>query len=50
VPLASTLGERRDAALALAVPKSHRHIVTSCGHLDLLCHEDVYAQLRTWLG
>jgi len=49
VPLASALGEHRNAALALAVPKSHRRIVTSCGHLDLLCREDVYAQLRAWL-
>jgi pimeloyl-ACP methyl ester carboxylesterase len=50
VPLASALGEHRDAALALVVPKTHRSIVTSCNHLDLLCRDDVYAQMRTWLA
>jgi pimeloyl-ACP methyl ester carboxylesterase len=50
VPVASALGEHRDPALALAVPKSHQHIVTSCGHLDLLCRDEVHAQLRRWLG
>jgi pimeloyl-ACP methyl ester carboxylesterase len=49
VPVASALGEHRDPALALAVPKSHRRIVTECGHLDLLCRDAVYAQLRAWL-
>jgi pimeloyl-ACP methyl ester carboxylesterase len=50
VPVASALGEHPDATLALQVPASHRHIVTHCGHLDLLCHEQVYACLRGWLG
>ncbi|MGL6110855.1 MAG: lipase family alpha/beta hydrolase [Rubrivivax sp.] len=52
VPVTSALGEHSDPAqaLALAVPRSHRHIVTQCSHLDLLCHEQVYTQLRTWLG
>jgi pimeloyl-ACP methyl ester carboxylesterase len=50
VPVTSALGEHPDAALALQVPSSHRHIVTQCGHLDLLCHEQVYARLRGWLG
>ena len=50
VPVASALGEHRDAALALSVPKSQQHIVTSCGHLDLLCRDEVHAQLRRWLG
>jgi len=49
VPLASALGEHRNAALAVTVPKSHRHIVTSCGHLDLLSSDDVYAKLKAWL-
>ncbi len=49
VPVASALGEHRDPALALTVPKSHRRIVTECGHLDLLCNDEVYAQLRAWL-
>ena len=50
VPVASALGEHRDPALALPVPKSHQHIVTSCGHLDLLCRDEVRVQLRRWLG
>jgi pimeloyl-ACP methyl ester carboxylesterase len=50
VPLASALGEHRDAALALQVPAGHRHVVAGCGHLDLLCHDEVQAQLQRWLG
>jgi hypothetical protein len=50
VPLASALGEHRDAALALQVPAAHRHVVAGCGHLDLLCHGEVQAQLLHWLG
>ncbi len=49
VPLASALGEHRDPALALAVPKTHRRVVTSSNHWDLLSRDDVYAQLRAWL-
>jgi pimeloyl-ACP methyl ester carboxylesterase len=49
VPLASALGEHRNPALTLAVPRSHREVVTSCNHLDLLCSSEVYAQLRAWL-
>jgi len=49
VPLASALGEHRDPALALVVPKTRRRVLTSTGHLDLLSSQDVYAQLRTWL-
>ena len=50
VPLASALGEHRDPALALQVPASHRHVVAGCNHLDLLCHDEVRAQLQRWLG
>ena len=50
VPLASALGEHRDDALALHVPAAHRHIVTECGHLDLLCHPQVQARLLNWLA
>ena len=50
VPLASALGEHRDPALALQVPADQRHVVAGCGHLDLLCHEEVQAQLLRWLG
>jgi len=50
VPLASALGEHDDPALALDVPKSHRLVVTSAGHWDLLDRADVYAKLRGWLA
>jgi pimeloyl-ACP methyl ester carboxylesterase len=50
VPLASALGEHRDPALALQVPAERRHVVAGCGHLDLLCHAEVQAQLQRWLG
>ncbi|MBK6865577.1 MAG: alpha/beta hydrolase [Ideonella sp.] len=50
VPLASALGEHRQPELALAVPASHRHVVSGCGHLDLLCRDEVSAQLHAWLA
>jgi len=50
VPLTSALGEHRSPALAVAVPATQRRVVTSCNHLDLLNRQDVYEQLRAWLG
>jgi pimeloyl-ACP methyl ester carboxylesterase len=50
VPLSSALGEHRDPALALKVPKKHRFVVTSASHWDLLSRTDVYAKLRVWLS
>jgi hypothetical protein len=32
------------------VPADHRHVVRGCGHLDLLCHDEVQPQLQRWLG
>lgn len=49
VPLASALGEHRDARHALAVPASRQYVATSAGHWDLLSRADVYVQLRDWL-
>jgi hypothetical protein len=49
VPLASALGEHRRPSLALRVPDTHRLVVAVCGHLELLSHEQVYAQLHRWL-
>lgn len=49
VPVASALGEHRDAALALAFPASHRRIVYQTGHLDLLNGQEVYEQILAWL-
>jgi hypothetical protein len=50
VPLASALGEHRDPALALDIPAARRHVVAACGHLDLLCRDEVVATLRDWLA
>jgi len=50
VPLASALGEHRDPRLALKVPKSHRMVVTSANHWDVLNRDVVYQQLRAWLA
>ena len=50
VPLASALGEHRVSSLALKLPKSHRLVVTSANHWDLLGSAEVYAKLRTWLA
>jgi pimeloyl-ACP methyl ester carboxylesterase len=50
VPLASALGEHREPQHTLKVPKHHTRIVTAADHWDLLSREDVYAQLRAWLG
>jgi hypothetical protein len=49
VPVPSALGRDRDARRALRLPASHRRVFTGLGHLDLLTHADVYAQLREWL-
>jgi pimeloyl-ACP methyl ester carboxylesterase len=50
VPLASALGEHKDAHMRLAVPRSRRWVATSANHFDLLDRADVYAKLRAWLG
>lgn len=49
VPLASALGEHRSPALALKVPASHRLVVASANHWDLLDRPEVYRKLRSWL-
>lgn len=50
VPLASALGEHRQPALALKLPASHRLIVPSASHWDLLNHPQVTAALKRWLA
>ena len=49
VPLDSALGRHRDVNRSLKIPKSRQWIGYGLGHRDLLCHPDVYAQLRRWL-
>ncbi|MBP6675484.1 MAG: hypothetical protein KA185_09430, partial [Vitreoscilla sp.] len=50
VPLASALGEHRNPALALHVPRSHRMVVTQANHWDLLNRADLADQLKRWLA
>lgn len=50
VPLRSALGRHHDPARALNIPKDRQWIGHDMGHLDLLNHPAVYAQLRHWLG
>ena len=50
VPLASALGEHRQAALAVTVPAARRLIVTRANHFDLLDRPEVEAQLCRWLA
>ncbi len=49
VPLDSALGRHRDVNRSLKIPKSRQWVGFGLGHRDLLCHPDVYAQLRRWL-
>lgn len=50
VPVPSALGQHEDPARALRVPATHRRVFTRLGHMDLLTHPDVYAQIRAWLS
>lgn len=49
VPLNSALGSHRDAERDLAIPASQQWVGYNSGHLDLLKHPGLYAQLRDWL-
>ena len=50
VSLASAWGEHREERLALAVPASHKTLVTQAGHLDLLSRAEVAQALERWLA
>jgi len=49
VPLASALGQHRNASLALTVPASNRMVVARANHFDLLDRPEVATRLRRWL-
>lgn len=49
VPVASALGQHREATRALSIPESHRSIHHGSNHWDLLSDPEVYARLRDWL-
>jgi pimeloyl-ACP methyl ester carboxylesterase len=50
VPLASALGEHRQAALELTVPAARRMVVTRANHFDLLDLPEVQEGIRRWLA
>jgi pimeloyl-ACP methyl ester carboxylesterase len=50
VTLASAWGEHRDKALALAVPASHKRLITRASHWDLLSRPEAADLLRRWLA
>ena len=50
VPLASALGRHRDPRRTLAFSPERQWVGPRMGHLDLLEHPEVYAQLRRWLA
>jgi hypothetical protein len=49
VPLDSALGRHRQAARTLAFDAGRQWVGQGLGHLDLLGHADVAAQLRAWM-
>ena len=50
VPVDSALGKHRDTEQTLGFPPEHTLVVPDAGHLDLLSHPEIYAQLEAWLG
>ena len=50
VTLASAWGEHRDPRRALAVPASHKALITKANHWDLLSHPEATDRLRRWLA
>lgn len=50
VTVASAWGEHRDPARTLAVPASHKRLVTQANHWDLLGRPEAADALRAWLG
>ena len=49
VPIASALGQHRDATRRLAFPDGHTRITYATSHLDLLSRMEVYEAIRGWI-
>ncbi|MCB2019290.1 MAG: alpha/beta hydrolase [Burkholderiaceae bacterium] len=49
VPVASALGQHRQAARCLAFPADRRLTIQGLNHLELMASDAVHAQLSTWL-
>ena len=50
VPVTSALGQHREEALALPIPKAHKCVFYGLKHLDLLGSREVYDQIRHWVA
>lgn len=50
VPVASALGLSADPSLSLGIDPARQAIVYGVGHLDLLCSDGVYEQMKGWLS
>jgi pimeloyl-ACP methyl ester carboxylesterase len=50
VPVTSALGQHREEALALPIPKARKRVFYGLAHLDLLGSREVYDQIRAWLA
>lgn len=50
VPVDSALGRSRDPARMLKIAEDRQWLCYETGHLGLLGHPDVYAQMRDWLA
>ena len=50
VPISSALGQHEEPHRALSIPKRRQWVGRAMNHLDLLSRQDVYEQIRLWLG
>ncbi len=50
VPLGSALGQHEEAHRSLSIPEGRQWIGRGMNHFDLLSREEVYCQMRLWLG
>ncbi len=50
VPVASALGWHDDAGMTIGIDPARQWIAYGTGHLDLLCSNLVYEQMKGWLG
>ncbi len=50
VPLQSALGEHEDPSHTLFIPRGRQWVGRAMNHFDLLGRQEVYGQIRLWLG
>jgi pimeloyl-ACP methyl ester carboxylesterase len=50
VPISSALGQHEEPHRALSIPKRRQWVGRAMNHLSLLSRQDVYEQIRLWLG